>query len=58
MHVSVRVCARVCRRHGISPELELQVVVSHLMWSILLEEQYVLLNPEPSYPPGIVLILN
>lgn len=58
MHVSVRVCARVCRRHGISPELELQAVVSHLMWPILLEEQYVLLNPEPSHPPGIVLILN
>lgn len=56
--MSVRVCAHVCRRHGISPELELQVVVSHLMWSILLEEQYVLLNPEPSHPPGIVLILN
>lgn len=58
MYVSVGVCARVCRSHGMSLELELQAVVSHLMWLILLEEQYVPLNPEPSHPPGIVLILN
>lgn len=58
MYVSVGVCACECRCHGISPELELQAEVSHSMWLILLEEWYVLLNPDPFHLSGIILILN
>lgn len=58
MYVSVGVCARECQCHGISPELELQAVVSHSIWLILLEEQYALLSHEPFHLSGIILILN